>query len=126
MTYDDYVDGGGGLSKDEFLKFGSNAEMIINAQTFGRIANADITERLKKCFKEVVDLISKKSAVLGGMDGKLVQSQSNDGVSTTYLRASFAESCTITDNQIKDVIRTYLMFEKDRDGTPLLYKGVGV
>lgn len=47
MTYDVYVDGGGGLSKDEFLKFGSNAEMIINTQTFGRIANADISERLK-------------------------------------------------------------------------------
>lgn len=123
LSYNDYVSGGGALSESAFNKYIPKAEAIMDLYTFGRLCNSVINEKIKRCSIELVNILSKKTTITETYGGKIVQSQSNDGVSTTYVRPSYSEAVQSYDKEIADCINIYLIHEKDNEGTPLLYRG---
>ena len=111
LSPEDYIKYGGQLDINQFERLRFRAEKEIDKHTQSRLRNArygDIAEEVKRCMLELIDYINNN---LSGGDIRVVQSESNDGVSASY------ETKT-ADSAMYNIIYTYL------SGTGLMYRGV--
>lgn len=112
LSFDNYKDMGGKLSKAEFDRFAFRAECELNNATFGRLAKLEnIPESVKRCEFE---LITYFSLTTKNGDNSSITSVSNDGYSISYSEQKSPQS------QIQDIIYTYLADDENN----LLYCGV--
>ncbi len=110
LSPEDYMKYGGQLDKNQFDRIRFRAEKEIDKHTQARLKDVkydDITEDVKCCMYELMDYIDNN---LSGGDIRAVQSESNDGVSTTFETKS-------AHNAMYDIIYTYL------SETGLMYRG---
>ena len=118
LTFDNYQKMGGKFSELQFNRMEMNARSKIDFLTFNRLQAffdglpKNDSLRLKIEYL-VMELVERK--LIGSLDGKEVTSESNDGRSRSY------ES---NQNKAEQIIRDYLMGEKDHKGIPLLYAGI--
>lgn len=135
LTYDEYTNMGGTLTdEDKFNLYEYEVESIIHWYTFDRLKNEEtFSEDVKKCAYMLINLIIEKYAVLnpssagedspsGSIVGQIA-SQSNDGVSTTYVTLSSYNLLTFCAKEINSVINYCLRNSVNSLGRKLLYRG---
>lgn len=122
LTYDEYVAMGGTLDASKFAANAVEAQAHIDRHTFRRVRNMTVVpDSVKTCMFALVDVLQSASTT---RTGAAVASESNDGVSISYVTSSPTESDERLTAQTEKTIRLWLSGEVDDDGTPLLWRGV--
>ena len=122
LTYDEYVAMGGTLEASEFAENAAEAQAHIDRHTFRRVRNMTvIPDSVKACMFALADVLYSASA---SRTGEAIASESNDGVSVSYVTSSPTESDERLKSQIDKTICLWLSGEVDDSGTPLLWRGV--
>lgn len=122
LTYDEYIAIGGTSDASEFARNASEAAAHIDRYTFRRVTKmAVIPESVKNCMFALVDVLGGAST---SRTGAAVASESNDGVSVSYVTSSPTESDKRLSALIADTVHLWLSGETDDNGTPLLWRGV--
>ena len=106
LTYEEYQSLGGCLEEIVFQRKLISAITFLKIQTYQRIANTEIDNEIKICIFDLIELEEKSK----------IASEGNDGISISYNVASL-------DTPLR-IISKYLTHKTDKNGTPLLYKGV--
>lgn len=121
LTYTDYQELGGTLSEMPFNLLEYEARQSIDKYTFGRLKDLEEQkEETKLCTYKLIELINSYNKY--ETQNKGVASESIDGYSVSYSTPD--SSFTMAkDNEIKNVIKTYLVDCKLEDGTPYMYCG---
>ena len=121
LTYTDYQELGGTLSEMPFNLLEYEARQSIDKYTFGRLKDLEEqSEETKLCTYKLIELINSYNKY--ETQNKGVASESIDGYSISYSTPD--SSFTMAkNNEIKNVIKTYLVDCKLEDGTPYMYCG---
>jgi hypothetical protein len=122
LTYDEYKVMGGGMDESSFNRCITRTNAIITRMTHGRILNeSPVRESVKCAAFELVNAIHADAQI--GAVGREIASMSNDGVSVGFVTGS--QSCAAASaHRHAAIVREYLEFERDANGTLLLYVGV--
>ena len=114
LNYNEYKNIGGELSETAFNRYIIRAECYLDRETFGRVKDLKpVPDAVRYCIRDITDMMSAQS-------GNNVSSWSNDGVSVSY---------NTNEEQARafhSVLSEYLSDEVDKNGTPLLYRGVSL
>lgn len=111
LTYNEYVNMGGGLNESAFTALEFRARRAIDIETSRRLVNhSRYSETVKRCVFELIGAYENE-------DNLCIKNASNDGVSVTYADTDIN---SITNNLIYE----YLAGEKNLKGLHLLYLGV--
>ena len=102
---------GGKMPESTFKSLSIEASMYIKRNTYGRIEENSIPDEVKLCMCSLVDKMNK----IQKQSGK--KSETVGSWSATYLENAEWE------NELYDVLLNYLLELKDKEGTPLLYRG---
>ena len=113
ISYEEYTENGGRLSKAAFNIYGYEAERRLVSETHGRLKM--VTEPILRCIVRLTDIFAQSDVA-----DKKVTTWSNDGVSQSVKEVSAEEYAAKADA----IIREYLSDEVDEKGVPLLYLGV--
>ena len=131
LTYAEYKNMGGTLDEPSFDGYEFEAESIVNWYTFNRLAkDTQIPDAVKKVVKYLIDLIQHQNDLLSGSQsgdnasGKIIASQSNDGVSVSYSVLSASELLETIKSSEENTIRRYLQDVVNEAGRKLLYRGL--
>ena len=136
LTYDEYVEMGGTLEdEDRYNLYEFEVESIIHWYTFDRLKNEEVySDEVKQCVYMLINLIIEKYATLmmgnddntstptGSVLGQIA-SQSNDGVSTSYVTLSSYNLLTFCTKEVNNVINYCLRNAVNSLGRKLLYRG---
>ena len=136
LTYDEYIDMGGTLDDDSlFDLYEYEVEGIIHWYTFDRLKKEETySSEVKQCAYMLVNLIIEKYATLmmnndadatsptSSVVGQIA-SQSNDGVSTSYVTLSSYNLLTFCTKEVNNVINYCLRNAVNSLGRKLLYRG---
>ena len=136
LTYDEYVELGGTLEdENKYNLYEFEVESIIHWYTFDRLKNeTEYSEEVKQCAYMLINLIIEKYATLmmnddddmssptGAVMGQIA-SQSNDGVSTSYVTLSSYNLLTFCTKEVNNVINYCLRNAVNSLGRKLLYRG---
>jgi len=132
LTYEEYQNMGGTLDETTFDDLEFQAEALINWYTFNRLKNDTVfPEELKRLMKYLIGLAYSKSGMLdasgsGNSDnaGKMIASQSNDGVSISYNILSAKDAMDSIKSEGESAIQQYLQGVMNEAGRKLLYRGL--
>ena len=119
LTYDEYSAMGGICDLAAFNRFSDRACGIIDNATHNRIEYmADVPQRAKALCRDLVEYLAKNDTTEIAVTSR---SQSVGGVSESesFVIRSIEERA----GEIDDMVRDYLLFVADDNGTPLLYRG---
>lgn len=121
LIYQEYLELGGTLEEAPFAILELEARQNVNKYTFGRLKNLDKqTIEVKTCIYKLIGLLENYGDYNKKNAG--ISSESIDGYSVSYGDTGLSVS-EAKNNEIKNVIRTYLAECKLEDGTPYLYAG---
>ena len=136
LTFEEYKNMGGTLTdENKYMLYEYEVESIIHWYTFDRLKNEEsFSEEVKQCTYMLVNLIIEKYATLNvGNDADVdtptnsvvgqIASQSNDGVSTTYVTLSSYNLLTFCTKEVNNVINYCLRNAVNSLGRKLLYRG---
>lgn len=135
LTFEEYTEMGGTLTDaDKYNLYEFEAEGIIHWYTFDRLKNEEsYSDEVKQCAYMIINLIIEKYATLmpGNTDDSnpassiigQIASQSNDGVSTTYVTLSSFNLLTFCAREINNIINYCLRNSVNSLGRKLLYRG---
>lgn len=124
LTYEEYTELGGNLARMPFNLLEFEARQNIDKYTYGRLKSLESqTQDVKLCVYKLITMINSYNTQETQTKG--ISSESTDGYSVSYQ----APSTNITEaknNEIKGIVREYLIDCKLEDGTPYLYCGADV
>lgn len=135
LTFDEYTEMGGTLTdENSYNLYEFETEGIIHWYTFDRLKDEEsYSEEVKQCVYMIVNLIAQKYATLMASNNDeatptnsvigQVASQSNDGVSTTYVTLSSFNLLTFCTREINNIINYCLRNSVNSLGRKLLYRG---
>lgn len=125
LTYYEYKEMGGTIPDVlAFERYLTRAAGLITRMTHGRVLNEKPTRNaVKYAAFDLVNII--QNDVQNGADGREIASMSNDGMSITYASGA-SKAAAANEQRYCSVVRQYLAWETDANGTPLLYAGVCV
>ena len=115
ITYAQYQAMGGTLDETAFNRYSWDASQAIKEATFNRITTP--SEAVQRCMVRLIDLTAG-----GESQTHNITSFSNDGLSQSFNVMSFDER----KRKNREIIRSYLINERDGNGVPLLYCGVTI
>ncbi len=121
LSYNDYTSLGGTLAEMPFNILEFNARQQVDKYTLGRLKDLkEQSQEVKMCIYKLIDTINGyalNDAIKSG-----VASENIDGYSISYNTPTkkFNEA---KNNELKDIVRTYLVDCKLENGTPYLYVG---
>lgn len=123
LTYDEYYDMGGAMTdEDAYARHAARADAIINRMTHGRIKD-ESPVRPCAMYAAFALIEAMHSDSIAASDGREIASMTNDGMSVTYTNGG--SSATIERNKrYAGIVREYLEYETDANGTLILYAGV--
>ena len=124
LTYNDYQALGGTLNEMPFNILEFEARQNIDKYTFGRLKDlSSQSQETKLCVYKLIGVINGYSEY--ETSNKSKASESTDGYSVSYStpNVSFSES---KNNEVKNIVREYLVDCKLEDGTPYMYCGADV
>lgn len=134
LTYEEYQDYGGELDETTFNEYAFEAGAQIDWYTFNRLSNeTEFGENVKRCMYYLIKLIQDATAaravptVTGTSSSNVtpgIQSQSNDGVSISYMTVSASEILHSIEGEIELCIKKYLQGVKNSLGQKVLYRGI--
>lgn len=116
LKYAEYKQFGGTLSKEPFLLLEYRAAKEIEKRTFGRVKEVEIDLDIKLCLFDLINELDKAIK-----SDNSITSESTDGYSVTY--ADINTIATKINNNIIDIIESYLLNKFTHLGVPLLYRG---
>lgn len=122
LTYSEYTGMGGQLTQKAFDRFNARAQALISSATHGRVEDEKtVREGVRYAAFDVIEAMRMDAE--NGADTHEIASMSNDGASISY--ATTGENpATANRRRYLAIVRDYLLYETDREGTPLLYAGV--
>jgi hypothetical protein len=122
LTYDDYVGMGGNIDVLDFNRHMARANATITRMTHGRILNeSPVRESVKYAAYDLVNAIYADAQA--GANGREIASVSNDGVSISFVGENLSGAAAAAQRYAM-IVRSYLEYESDANGTLLLYAGV--
>jgi hypothetical protein len=123
LTHYEYKNMGGTIADVlVFERYMSRADAIITRMTHGRILNeSPVRSAVKNAAFDLVSVIYADT--LNDADGREIASMSNDGMSVTYVQGASNPAAAMA-QRYSGIVRQYLDWEVDANGTPLLYAGV--
>ena len=122
LTYEEYLDMGGGASDSAFARLEAKARAILDRITFGRIrGEKPARQNVKYCMYDLIAALEAEENVGSIAAGREIASMSNDGVSVSFAAGQSARSGPA---RMAAIARSWLGDEVDAYGTPLLYAGV--
>ena len=133
LTYTEYQNMGGTLNETTFNDYEFEAETVVDWYTFNRLhTETTYPEALKKCIYHLITLLDLKAQAMsagsaeGSVDssGKVVASQSNDGVSISYNVIAASELATLAKDEMGNSVKRYLNGVTNSLGQKLLYRGM--
>lgn len=132
LTYEEYQNMGGTLDETTFNDLEFEAEALVNWYTFNRLKNdTTFPDELKRLMKYLINLANSKAELLNASgsgsetsSGKMIASQSNDGVSISYNVLSAKDLMDTSKNDAETAIKQYLQGVMNEAGRLLLYRGV--
>lgn len=105
-----------------FERYLSRAAGLITRMTHGRVLNeSPVRNAVKYAAFDLVNVIHADAQ--NGADGREIASMSNDGMSVTYVPGA-SNAAAAAAHRHGTIVRQYLEWEMDANGTPLLYAGV--
>ena len=128
LTYDEYKSMGGTLDVTTFTTYEYDAEVEVNNKTFNRLRNEEtIPEEVKRCMYKLIELVCTKSKLFANEQegrGYQLASQSNDGVSSTYVTFTASELLEKSQMEVEHTVKKYLYGVYTADGRALIYRGL--
>jgi len=133
LTYAEYQTMGGTLSETTFNDYEFEAETMIDWYTFNRLHGEEsYPEAVKKCVYHLIFILDLNAQAMGvgstensqDGSGKVVTSQSNDGVSISYNVIAASELVTLAKDEMGNSIKRYLNGVTNSLGRKLLYRGL--
>lgn len=120
LTYDEYKGMGGSIADESaFDRCMCRAAATITRMTHGRILN-EFPARAAARYA-AFDLVNTIHAdAQNGAEGREIASMSNDGVTVSFVSDGTATAA----QRHGSIVKQYLEWEFDANGTPLLYAGV--
>lgn len=121
LTYDEYVELGGTLQETPFNLLEFEARQNVDKYTFGRLKELkQQNQEVKLCIFKLIDMINSYNEY--ETQNKGVASENIDGYSISYStpNTNFVES---KNNEIKNIVKEYLVDCKLEDKTPYMYCG---
>ena len=114
LAYDEYKKlGGPDIDEIPFYLLESEARLNVDLFTFGRLKGLSTqVEEVKLCIYKMILYLNEYNNHNG------VSSESIDGYNVQY-----SGDITTKNNEMKNIIKTYLANCKLDDGTPYLYRG---
>lgn len=122
LKYTEYIEFGGSLEKTPFNMLEYKAQKEIDKHTFGRLKNlSEQKKEVKMCCFELIHLLNSYKNTAN--DNRMISSETTDGYSVSY-NPNTESTLKTKNNEIRDIIKTYLYDCKLENGTPYLYAGV--
>lgn len=123
LNYKEYKKLGGTLDQTPFNILEFQAQKEIDKLTFGRLKDLDeqINE-VKMCIFELINTLDSYSLDINNSENKGIASENIDGYSVTY-KSTTSEDIKAKNNEIKDIIESYLSDCVLDNGIPYLYRG---
>lgn len=123
LNYKEYKKLGGTLDQTPFNILEFQAQKEIDKLTFGRLKDLDeqINE-VKMCVFELINTLEGYSLDINTSKNKGIASENIDGYSVTY-KSTTSEDIKAKNNEIKDIIESYLSDCVLDNGIPYLYRG---
>lgn len=119
LTYQEYTEIGGECDEAAFNKAVTRACSIITTATLGRIEDGDdIPQEVKALCRDLIEYINKNPVA------ESISSKSQSAGSVSESISFAAKSSADSGQDIDMLIYDYLMSVKDKNGTPLLYRGL--
>ena len=123
LTYTEYQElGGEAIGEMPFQLLEFEARQYIDKYTLGRLKElSSQVNEVKLCDYKLINFIKSYKSL--EEQNRAISSENIDGYSVSYadINSSFVSA---KNEQIKDIIRTYLIDCKLDDDTPYLYRGV--
>lgn len=117
LTYSEYIEMGGALNVAAFLMQEFRARQLVDQLTHNRIrGETPVREAVKYAMRALIDAQAASDA----HDGRVVASESNDGLSRSYTVNGPGDAHA----RRVDIVCEYLANEVTAAGVPLLYAGV--
>ena len=105
-----------------FERYLSRTSAIITRMTHGRVLNeSPVRPAVKNAAFDLINVIHADTQ--NGADGREIASMTNDGMSVSYIPGA-SNAAAATAQRYGSIVRQYLDWETDANGTPLLYAGV--
>ena len=124
LTYDEYVELGGSLAETSFSILEFEARQSIDKYTYGRLKDlGEQIQEVKMCIFRLMNIIDSYKEL--EIQNKAYSSETIDGYSLSFTTPSKA-TVEARRDEIKEVIKDYLVDCKLDDGTPYLYCGADV
>ncbi len=137
LTYEQYQEYGGTLDETTFNQLEFEAEAEIDWRTFNRLHKIDeenLDEKVHRCAYNLIDLLYTIKTFMNPVNSdssesqspgiSKIDSQSNDGVSTSYNILSARELMDRSKDEIENCINKYLQGVTDALGRKVLYRGI--
>lgn len=123
LSFRDYMMMGGTIEdQDVFSRLSVQAEQLITRMTHGRIIDeTPVRPCVQYAAYAILEAAYKDEQA--NSDGREIASVSNDGVSVSYVTESGSANMHRS-KRYAGIVKTYLEWETDAHGTPLLYVGV--
>lgn len=120
LTYGEYRNLGGTIAGEAaFERYALRADAVITRMTHGRVVDEKpVRNSIKYAAFDLINAIYNDEQ--NGVEGREVASMSNDGVSITFATGG----SVMSSQRHVCIVRQYLEWELDANGTPLLYAGV--
>lgn len=124
LTYDEYIDIGGTLEETAFKRVIDKACGIVDLYTQKRLRSViELSDRDKACVRDLCEYVSANSAN-GTYGGAILSSKSQSAGGVSESESYTSKSSDEIDNEIYEIVHSYLASECTDDGVPLMYKGV--
>lgn len=133
LSYEEYQNMGGSLDQATFTSYEYEAEITIDWYTFNRLhGETEYPEAVKRCVYHLINLLDLKAQAMGigsqgeggSEGGKVIASQSNDGVSISYNVIGASELAKLAAEEMENSIQRYLNGVMNSLGRKLLYRGL--
>jgi len=126
LTYNEYKAYGGILPAEAFtvleLKCRKRIDRLTDCRVAPMVEDVGVPEAVKVCMVALIGMESKVGAV-AQVESPVVTSFSTDGYSEHY---GNVPGGVAADAQMDRLVKQYLFGELDKNGVPLLYRGVNV
>lgn len=121
LTHEEYTSLGGTLAEMPFKILEFNARQVIDKYTFGRLKDLEEqNQEVKMCVFQLINTLNNYELNEATKNG--IESENIDGYSVSYSKPT-KESNEAKNNELRDIVKTYLIDCKLENGTPYMYVG---
>ena len=119
LTYEQYLNIGGELEETAFKRNIDRACSFVDLHTQNRLQSVSaVSDRVMACVRDLVDYLESNFS-----SKKAVTSKSESAGGVSQSESYVSKSADETRAEMLNIVYDYLIMEKDKNGTPLMYRG---